>query len=201
MKTANTSTEMLDWLKPESWWCLKLHFNANPSENCAWVDQASCSPIPHIAFKIPSLKVTGDSGSFEFEFHGLLACTCNKHCTFLHHHLVSVDWFYHVLVSKHKFGSVTVWPSSGGFFGCPCPHSSEWVTCLLPLNLQTLLNKASGALLPATRPAGPQVEHHHLNPGTLFPTESKPKPTMTSEIKIIHQTFWAIKKIKTRTIT
>jgi len=132
MKTANLSKETLDWLKPESWWCLKLHFGANPSENCAWVDQASCSPVPHIAFKIPSLKVTGDSGSFEFGFHGLLACTCNKHCPFLHHYLVSVDWFYHVLVSRPKFGSVTVWPSSGGFFGCPCPHSSEWVTCLLP---------------------------------------------------------------------
>ena len=131
MKTANLSKETLDWLKPESWWCLKLHFGANPSENCAWVDQASCSPFPHIAFKIPSLKVTGDSGSSEFGFHGLLACTCNKHCTFLHQYLVSVDWFYRVLVSRPKFGSVTVWPS-GGFFGCPCPHSSEWVTCLLP---------------------------------------------------------------------
>ena len=71
MKTANTRTETLDWLKPESWWCLKRHIDANPSENCAWVDEASCSPVSHIAFKTPSLRVTGDSGSFEF--HVLLA--------------------------------------------------------------------------------------------------------------------------------
>ena len=40
MKTADRRTQILDWLKPEDWWCLKLHLDANQSENCPRADHA-----------------------------------------------------------------------------------------------------------------------------------------------------------------
>ena len=36
----------------------KLHLEANQFENSAWAEQSPCGPLPHIAFKIPSLKAT-----------------------------------------------------------------------------------------------------------------------------------------------
>ena len=38
MKTVTTRTYTLDLLKPEGWCCLKLHLNANQSQNCPRAD-------------------------------------------------------------------------------------------------------------------------------------------------------------------
>ena len=45
----------------------KLHLEANQFENSAWTDQTPCGPLPHIAFKIPSLKATEKCETFEHE--------------------------------------------------------------------------------------------------------------------------------------
>ena len=95
----------LDWLKPEGWWCLKFHPDANQSKNCAGADHTPCSSLPHTAFNTPSLKVF-----WAWAAHSPPLAPCNKCCTFLHHNLVSVDSFYCPRMSGPKFGSVTILP-------------------------------------------------------------------------------------------
>ena len=79
MKTADHRTQILDWLKPEDWWCLKLHLDANQSENCPqftvvhtvkgfsffMIQQmlAIWSLVP-----LPFLKPAGTSGSSRFMY-------------------------------------------------------------------------------------------------------------------------------------
>ena len=86
---------------------MKLHLDANKSENSAQADHSFCSPLPHAAFKTPSLKAFGEFGSFELELPILLVWHRAINATFLHHNLVSIDWLYCVRVSGLKFGQVT----------------------------------------------------------------------------------------------
>ena len=44
---------------------------------------------PQVTFKTPSLKATGEFGSFAYDLPGLLTWPCNKRCAFLHRHPVS----------------------------------------------------------------------------------------------------------------
>ena len=75
------------------------------------------TPLPHLAFKNAFLKPTKEF----LVFWALAAWTpplvpCNKHCTFLHHNLVSVDWLYWRQVSRPKFGLVTTSSSGSSFY-------------------------------------------------------------------------------------
>ena len=45
----------------------------------------------------------------------------NKHCTFLHHNPVSVDWLYCAWANEHNFGSVTFISCSFKAFYMPAP--------------------------------------------------------------------------------
>lgn len=60
-------------MKPESWWCLKVHFEANRSKNCAPADHAPNSPLSHTTFKTPSLNVIWEFRCFEHELAVLFA--------------------------------------------------------------------------------------------------------------------------------
>ena len=78
-----TGTQTLDWLKPEGWWCLKLHLDASQSENCAWADPTPCSPLPHTGLLI----LLPESQWGMWIFGAWAACSpclmpCNKCCTF-----------------------------------------------------------------------------------------------------------------------
>ena len=57
----------------------KLHIEANQFENSAWAEQSPCGPLPHIAFKIPSLKATEKCETFEHEVPILLASAQFSH--------------------------------------------------------------------------------------------------------------------------
>ena len=49
------------------------YLTTNQSGGCPRADQALCDPLPHFVFKNPSLKATGEFGSFEHELPILLA--------------------------------------------------------------------------------------------------------------------------------
>ena len=70
--TRLVGTRRLKMLTPKIPPC---YLTINQSENCAQAEHTPCDPLPHTVFKNPSLKA-------------------NKHCTFLCHKPVSVDWLY-----------------------------------------------------------------------------------------------------------
>ena len=62
-------------------------------------------------FKNPFLKTMGEFESFEQKLSILLTWLHighNECCTFFQYNPVSVDWLYHALVSRLKFGSLTL---------------------------------------------------------------------------------------------
>ena len=65
------------------------------------------TPLPHLSFKKAFLKPTWELGCFEYELPGLFLVPYNKHCNFLHHSPVSVDWLYCIPSKGPKFGSLT----------------------------------------------------------------------------------------------
>ena len=79
----------------------------NQSENCAGANHAPCNSLPNLAFKNPSLKAIKEFGSFEHLLALLLEWPCSKHCTFLYHNPISVDWFYSKKANEPKFRLVT----------------------------------------------------------------------------------------------
>lgn len=61
-----------------------------------------------------SLKAYPESHQGVWVFWTWAACShylapCNKHCTFLYHNLMSIDWLYCVWASGPKFTLVTLW--------------------------------------------------------------------------------------------
>ena len=45
-----TEKKILDWLKPEGWWHVKLQLDANQLENCPQADHAPWSLLPYTVF-------------------------------------------------------------------------------------------------------------------------------------------------------
>ena len=67
--------------------------------------------IPHVTRQKKKKKISGtpsrSSCLLSTSCHISLLCTCNKHCAFLHHDAVSIDWLYCSWASRHKFDSIT----------------------------------------------------------------------------------------------
>ena len=61
--------QMLRMLTPE---ILPSFPIINQSEECPWLDQVPCDPLPQLTFKSPSLKAIGDVRSFKHELPVLL---------------------------------------------------------------------------------------------------------------------------------
>ena len=78
---------------------LPCHLTINKLENCVDAGHKPGRPLPHTAFKNALLKPTEEFGSFEHELPILLV-PCDECYTFLHHNLVSMDWFYSAQVSR-----------------------------------------------------------------------------------------------------
>ena len=72
------------------------------------------SPLPHTAFKTPSLKAFREFRSFEHELpvHPPCLVPCNKWWTLFLQNPVSVDWLDCMWASRPKFGSLTAMASS-----------------------------------------------------------------------------------------
>ena len=109
--TANMETP--DQLKPEGWWCPKLHLHANQTETWAQANAAPCSPsltlcLEPFSWK-PSESANFLSMIYQLSLFGTLQLKQQQqHCSSLHRKPKSVDWSYCMQVSRLKFGSVTV---------------------------------------------------------------------------------------------
>lgn len=64
------------------------------------------TPLPHLTFKISSLKIITEFGLLCISACAPCLAPCNEHCTSLHHDLVSAIGFA-AQESRQKFGSVT----------------------------------------------------------------------------------------------
>ena len=86
-------TRRLMMLTPEIPPC---YLTTNQSDRYPKADLAPCDPVPHLAFKHPSLKAIREFASFEYELPILLAWPHNGYPSvsypLLHHNLVSTDW-------------------------------------------------------------------------------------------------------------
>ena len=80
------------------------YLTINQSEECPQADHAPHNPV----FKNLSLKAIREFRFWSISCPHSLFGSCNKHCTFLHHNPVSVDWLYCVQENGPKFDSVTL---------------------------------------------------------------------------------------------
>ena len=102
----NTRTQAPDRLEPEDWWCWPPI--TSPPTNQKNVHRLVTNlviPLLHPIFKNFPWKPS--SNSQPCTLLGPTLGTCCKHCTSLHHNLVSVDWLCWVVASGPKFGSIT----------------------------------------------------------------------------------------------
>ena len=98
--------------KPQTNWNQMVppdYLTSNQSEEYPWADHPESLPFLHPVFKNLSLKEFEELGEpFKHELPWTLwFAPCNKHNTFLHHSLVSVDWLHHAQAGGPKFGVVT----------------------------------------------------------------------------------------------
>ena len=84
------------------------YLTTNQSEECPGADHTPHKPPPHPIFKNLSLKAFREFGHLSTSCPDSLLGSCNKHHTFLHHNLVSVDWLYCMQMSRPEFGLVTL---------------------------------------------------------------------------------------------